>query len=439
MEFGKHLAKGFWGAADKSLPVVYGLGLVLLVIRSLPAEEFGNYVLFQDIFLILSGLATAFALQPLVKFAAEEDVCLPSITTISVLLFTLFIGAGTAILILFRHPLAVAFKSDALPSLLWYLPLTVLAAHPRNISLSLLQAHLKIKEVFWIDALHFLGAPALMWAWSALHGFHSALELIVLTIISQGCSSLLSIQLSRPYLRFTLRPARKDFRNIWEYGKYALGATVSGFAGSKADTFIISAFSGVTQLALYNSVKVFIRAYDMITQVVQLFIVPATSRLASRGDRASLVSLIEKGILFGTITMVPLFLLYLVFAQPLIQLLYHGRYLEAVPILRVLAIPSLVTPALAIAGTALLGLGEARAIFWIGVQTVVINLAAYLLFIPWMGALGAGIASTTSCVVVLAISLARLRQSVPFTAKGIASRRRELSTFVRQKLDAVRH
>ena len=63
MEFGKHIGKSLWGVADKALPVVYGFGYVILVIRVLPEEEFGNFVLLQEIFLILSGLATAVALS----------------------------------------------------------------------------------------------------------------------------------------------------------------------------------------------------------------------------------------------------------------------------------------------------------------------------------------------------------------------------------------
>jgi hypothetical protein len=65
VELGRHLGKGIWGLADKALPVVYGLGYVLLVIRVLPEVEFGNWVLLQEIFLLVSGLATAFALNPL--------------------------------------------------------------------------------------------------------------------------------------------------------------------------------------------------------------------------------------------------------------------------------------------------------------------------------------------------------------------------------------
>lgn len=39
MEFGKHIGKGLWGFADKSLAVVYGLGFIFLVIRVIPEKE----------------------------------------------------------------------------------------------------------------------------------------------------------------------------------------------------------------------------------------------------------------------------------------------------------------------------------------------------------------------------------------------------------------
>ena len=71
MELGRYLGKGIWGLADKVLPVFYGVAFVVLVIRVLPEREFGNFILIQEIFLIISGLAQGFALQPLLKFAAE--------------------------------------------------------------------------------------------------------------------------------------------------------------------------------------------------------------------------------------------------------------------------------------------------------------------------------------------------------------------------------
>src|SRR5512140_3740902 len=99
VELGRHLGKGIWGAADKALPVVYGLGYVLLVIRVLPEEEFGNWVLIQEIFLLISGLATAFALTPLLKYAAEAGGDHRDTLTAALLLNAGFVAAASLLIL----------------------------------------------------------------------------------------------------------------------------------------------------------------------------------------------------------------------------------------------------------------------------------------------------------------------------------------------------
>ncbi|HLF15250.1 MAG TPA: hypothetical protein VI932_10220, partial [Bacteroidota bacterium] len=71
MEFGKHIGKGLWGLAGRALPSVYGVGIIVFVIRLFPPVEFGVYTLLQTIFLLTVGPGQTFALQPLVKFGAE--------------------------------------------------------------------------------------------------------------------------------------------------------------------------------------------------------------------------------------------------------------------------------------------------------------------------------------------------------------------------------
>ena len=73
MQFGKHIGKGIWAFDDKALPAIYALGFIFLVVRTLPEQEYGSFAIIQSIFLIVSSLGYALALQPLTKFAAETD------------------------------------------------------------------------------------------------------------------------------------------------------------------------------------------------------------------------------------------------------------------------------------------------------------------------------------------------------------------------------
>ena len=74
----------------------------------------------------------------------------------------------------------------------------------------------------------------------------------------------------------------------------------------------------------------------MVTQIVQMFVLPAVSRLSSQGEYQRLNVLVEKAILFSTFGMIPVFLLLLLGPSLLIQILYSGRYTSAIPLLQVL-------------------------------------------------------------------------------------------------------
>src|SRR5512135_2673357 len=122
MEFGKYLAKGVWGLADKALPVVYGIGYVWLVIRVLPEEEFGNFVLVQEVFLVISGLATAFALQPLLKFSSEEAPDMVGSVSAALALNALFTLGASALVFALSAPAASLLHSRGLAPLLVMVP-----------------------------------------------------------------------------------------------------------------------------------------------------------------------------------------------------------------------------------------------------------------------------------------------------------------------------
>jgi O-antigen/teichoic acid export membrane protein len=438
MEFGKHIGKSLWGVADKSLPVVYGFGYVLLVIRVLPEEEFGNFVLLQEIFLILSGLATAVALQPMLKFASEERADPAGVIGAGMLLNIVFIVVSSLLVVVLRTPMSTVLRSPALAPLLLYIPAMMVASLIRNVALILLQTRFGIARIFWVDAVHFLGAPFLVWIYSRMHLFDTAEDLIMINVLSLSASSLLGLVLSWRLFRWRLLPSRDELLRMWEYGKYALGGNASYLVYSRADTFILAAFSGPAQVAVYNSAKIFTRIFDMATQIIQMFILPGASLLASRGERSTLKVVVEKATLFSTVGMVPVMIGMILFAGPLIGIIYGGRYPDAVLILQIFGLMSIAVPAFAIGSNVLMGLGEARASFVLGVQMLVVSLVAYLIIIPWLGTIGAAIGVVAASYIMGWIALARVRDFVPFTAREVFARRHDIRAFILRMAKTVR-
>jgi O-antigen/teichoic acid export membrane protein len=430
VEFGKHIGKSLWGVADKALPVVYGFGYVILVIRVLPEEEFGNFVLLQEIFLILSGLATAVALSPMLKFASEETGDAAGTIGAGILINIAFVVITSITVVALRVPMGIVLHSPALAPLLLYIPVMLVASFIRNIALILLQTRFGIARIFWVDAVHFLGAPLLVWVYSRMHLFDTAEDLIMINILSLSASSLLGLVLTWPLFRWRLMPTREEMHRMWEYGKYSLGGNASYLVYSRADTFILSAFTGPAQVAVYNSAKVFTRIFDMATQIIQMFMLPGASLLASRGERSTLKVVVEKSTMFATVGMIPVMAGMILFAGPMISIIYGGRYPEAVLILQIFALMSVAVPAFAIGSNLLMGLGEARASFVLGIQLLVVSLGMYLITIPWLGAIGAAIGVVLASYIMGWIALARVQTFVPFTVREVLARHQDIRIFL---------
>ncbi len=434
MEIGKHLSKGIWGLADKALPVFYGIGYVLLVIRVLPEEEFGNFVLIQEIFLIVSGLATAFALQPLVKFCSEAEADDRSNISASLLFNGAFTVAASLPFLAGAETLSRLLNSPSLAPLMVFVPAMLAASFLRNFTLALLQAKFRIQEVFWTDAAHFLGAPFLTWVVSRMHLFSTARDLILINIVSLSASSVLGWILSRGLISVTLRPGRAVMERMWEYGKYSVGGIISYLGYTKADTFIVSMVGGPIQVAVYNSAKVFVRVYEMVAQVVQLFLLPATSRLSSKGEWPSLKALVEKSILFFTIAMAPVFILFLFLPSVWLTILYQGKYAGAIPLLQIFSFLSFIVPLMSIESNVLMGIGEVRANFVVGLQMLCLAIASYAIMIPLWGTPGAALAYLLTTCVVAWLFVVRANKFVPISFGGVFRRQRDLRHFIQSRI-----
>lgn len=434
VEFSKHLGKSLWGLADKALPVAYGLGYVYLVIRVLPEEEFGNFVLLQEIFLILSGLATAFALQPLLKYMAEDTGNTGGILAVSVLFNLLFVAVTTAAIVLARAPLAELLNAPSFSPLLLQLPALMAASFIRNLTLVLLQSRFLISRVFWVDALHFLGAPLLVWIYSRLHLFDSAMDLVIINIISLSASSALGLVLTTSLLRGVRKPTSDEMRKVWDYGVYSVGGVVSYLVYTKADTFVLSAFTGPFHVAVYTSAKVFTRVFDMMSQIVQIFVFPAASRLWARGEIREVKAVVEKATNFLTLGMVPVLLLFIAFAPLLVTILYQGKYDEAIPLLQVFAVLAVILPVAEVARNTLMGLGHVQKAFYISVQALVVSLVCYFALIPFFGPMGAAVAFVLGGMTLAWLSWHALTREIPIRVSEVLARTNDAWRFVKRYL-----
>jgi O-antigen/teichoic acid export membrane protein len=171
----------------------------------------------------------------------------------------------------------------------------------------------------------------------------------------------------------------------------------------------------------------------MLNQVVQMFILPAASKLSSAGNFKSLKAVIEKAILFSTITLLPVFVLFLFLPSIWVTILYKGRYMEAIPLLQILSLLSFVIPVTAVGANALLGMGQARLSFILSLQVLVVSMSSYLILIPWLGGFGAAIGFIVISYVTAWLTSIKVNRFVDLSFGGVMRRTEDIKMFLQSK------
>jgi lipopolysaccharide exporter len=437
MEFGRHITKGLWAFGDKALPAVYGLGYVFLVIRVLPQNEFGAFVIIQTIFVVVSTMSFSLALQPLIKYGAEPGDRSPYIAISLILSGVVYILAAL-VLILGKHFLSLLLDPHGQANLLMllnYLPLLFLSGFYRSFAVSLLQVTYDIKKIFWIDAVYFLGTIILIFFLQMANRFKTAEDLIILNIIGQGLSSLLAL-----FLTFKMMSIRFHFEksSLWKmlnYGKYTFGGNSVYAIFTQADIFFISSFVGISGVALYGSAKIFTRIFDILGQVLQMFLIPYSSKKFSSGEIGSMRITAEKTICFSTILFLPILLILIIFPEQILYILYRGKYTNAASLLRVFSFLALIAPWNGVSTSYLLGMGKAKEGFYLGLVFIGLTSLLYVTLTPALGVFGTTLAFVVAYFISTILYVRYLDRFIPVKIINVIIRVKDVNKFLRKKLD----
>jgi O-antigen/teichoic acid export membrane protein len=437
MEFGRHISKGLWAFGDKALPAIYGLGYVFLVIRVLPQNEFGAFIIIQTIFVVVSTMSFSLALQPLIKYGSEPGNKSPYIA-ISIMLSAMVYLLAALVVILGKYILSSWLDPRGqanLPMLLNYLPMLFFSAIYRSFAVSLLQITYDIKKIFWIDVVYFLGTLILILLLQMTDRFKTAEDLIILNIIGQGLSSLVAFSLT-----FKMMPIRLHFEksSLWKmlnYGKYIFGGNSVYTIFTQADIFFISSFVGISGVALYGSAKIFTRIFDILGQVLQMFLIPYSSKTFSSGEISSMRITAEKTICFSTILFLPIFFILIVFPEQILYILYGGKYTNAASLLRVFSFLALIAPWNGVSTSYLLGMGKAKEGFYLGLLFIALTSLLYATLTPALGVLGTTLAFVISYFISTILYIRYLDKFIPVKVINVITRVKDVNEFLRKKLD----
>jgi O-antigen/teichoic acid export membrane protein len=433
MQLTKHLDKGLWAIADRALFAIYGVGFMFLVIRILPREQLGVFVLVQNVFLILGHLSVCLGLSPLVKFMHEIKER-GALIAAAVYLQVGFMLVALAVLWLGRAPLAQVLRSPEFSGLLYFVPLLFIAAFGKLLAVEIMRSLFRIREVFWSDLIYFGCNLTLIALLTRAGQFDSARDQLYIQVASFAISSVVSVALCWRFVQWSWKPPRAVMQRLFHFGKFLLGSGVNGQIYERTDVFVISAFVGPGEIAVYYSAKVFLRIYDMYRQAVNLLALPVFARLKAESRERDICVVYEKGVFFSQTALLGVMVVLILGADILYDLFYQKRYAGGEIFLRGLALSGFFLAWHVLGDSVLSSIGRPDKSFRARAMATLLSVALNVWLISSFGSYGAVLASVLSTAFLAALMTAQAKSEIHFTWTGIWQRHRDVANFLRASL-----
>jgi O-antigen/teichoic acid export membrane protein len=258
-----------------------------------------------------------------------------------------------------------------------------------------------------------------LWLW---RGELYPIDLMVATIAATLLSLLInSLQLrriapesSREYLiKMRLRDALPF---IWVAGLFLLN--------SRIDLIMLGSLKGAYDAGVYAVASRAAELTSFLMVAGNMVLAPKISRLYHSGEHALLRRMVRGATRRILIASIPLALILVIAAQPLLTHLYGQQYAEGAAVLQILAIAQILTVASGPLGTLLNMTGHEKVNTKNMIVAVALNIVLNALLIPTYGASGAASATGVSLVFSRILLWSSVRRHLRLRSAGLNSESR---------------
>jgi len=229
---------------------------------------------------------------------------------------------------------------------------------------------------------------------------------------------------------------RSELRVAYRHGSWRgdqmrafLRASGALFLTSLADLFVYSLdriilglFRPASTVALYEGP---VRAHNVVRQVqgvLALTILPAGSSYMAADDGARVKDLIVRGTRYTLFISLPLVIVFMTLAQPLLTVWLGTRYAPAATAMTILVSYWLVSANTNVAGTMLVAAGKMRALATYAWVVAIANLVLSLTLTPWLGLNGVVLGTAIPAVLAFPWFMWLVQRWLPITLDELARR-----------------
>ncbi|MBU0572124.1 lipopolysaccharide biosynthesis protein [Patescibacteria group bacterium] len=237
------------------------------------------------------------------------------------------------VIILTAKPVSIFFKSPDSMNLLYLIAVVPFVRGFINPSLVKLQKELQFKKEFWLKSSIFLFDAGVTVALALT--IRSATSLVWGLIAGAVLEVLLSYIYVRPIPKLSFKKVK--IKRIINRGKWVTGAGIFQYLFRQGDDAVVGKILGTSSLGLYQvAYKISSLPISEVADVIARVTFPVYTKISKDSKRFK--NAFCKTILAVSVLVVPFGLVIFFFSREIILIILGDKWLEAVPVLRVLSI-----------------------------------------------------------------------------------------------------
>ena len=319
--------KHFLSLAGNGIMSVLGMITVALLYHSLTVAEIGIWVFFQSTLLLVDTFRSGFLTTAFIKFYAGSS----KERAAEVAGSTWFVaGIITGVLLLVNIPVWIYVKgieNEGLSMFCKWFGVSYLCTLPMFISTCVLQAEQHFDRLLVVRLLNqgsFILFVLMLIAFDKLH-----LNTVIYANLFSGLiTSIAVIAIGWARIKTIANKTKSCVKDLYDFGKYSVGTTISSNLFRSSDTFIINFMLGPASLAIYNLGQRLMEVVEIPLRSFAATGMPALSAAYNQNDKREVIHIMKKYAGMLTVGLIPVSIVAVLLADIAIGLIGGGKYVN---------------------------------------------------------------------------------------------------------------
>jgi lipopolysaccharide exporter len=196
---------------------------------------------------------------------------------------------------------------------------------------------------------------------------------------------------------------REVVKELFKFGKYILGTGLTSSIGKSTDQVLLGSLSHST-VALYNAAIRVMNFIEIPTYSISNVVYPKISERVNNEGYMAAGGLYEKSVAYMVAIILPVIIVIMIFPEFILWITAGKNYIEAAPVLRMIAATAILFPFNVQVGSVFEVIGKPHVSFGMNSGANILNLSLNILLIFKFGIIGAALATIFTAIALFIVS-----------------------------------